>query len=146
MQLTLFTDYGLRSLMYLAQNPDRLCSVKEISEYYAISRHHLVKIIHRLAQLGYIESTQGKGGGIKLAAPIDNLHLGDLVKKLEPNMTLVECFDKKTNTCKITNTCTLKHYLHEANEAFLKTLNQYTLSDTLNIKSNQPKKAPNIIT
>jgi len=67
MQLTRFTDYGLRCLMYLAARPDDLSSVKEISEYYKISRNHLVKIVHRLSQLGYIETSKGKGGGIRLA-------------------------------------------------------------------------------
>ena len=61
MQLTQFTDYGLRSLMYLAAQPDRLCSVREIAEHYAISRNHLVKVVHRLAQLGYVSSSKGKG-------------------------------------------------------------------------------------
>ena len=131
MQLTAFTDYGLRSLMYLGIEPEKLCSVKEISEHYAISRNHLVKVVHRLAQLGYIASSKGKGGGIKLAIDATQLKLGDLVKQLEPNMYLVECFNKETNRCKITRTCQLKHYLYEANDAFIKTLNKYTLADAI---------------
>lgn len=134
MQLTIFTDYGLRSLMFLAANPDRLCSVKEISEHYGISRNHLVKVVHRLAQLGHIQSTKGKGGGIKLARKPETLKLGDLVRQLEPNMHLVECFNKDTNTCKITSACKLKHYLMDANEAFIATLNKHNLADTVRDK------------
>jgi Rrf2 family nitric oxide-sensitive transcriptional repressor len=135
MQLTIFTDYGLRSLMYMAAHPERLCSVKEIAEHYDISRNHLVKVVHRLAQLGYIESSKGKGGGIRLAHKPATLKLGDLVQQLEPHMNLVECFNTETNTCRISKKCQLKHYLAEANKAFIATLNQYTLADTVRDQS-----------
>lgn len=129
MQLTIFTDYGLRSLMYLAAQPDKLCSVREIAEHYGISRNHLVKVVHRLSQLGYITSSKGKGGGIRLAKNSTKLKIGDLVQSLEPHMHMVECFSKETNTCKIVNSCQLKHYLFEASKSFIDTLNNYTLAD-----------------
>ncbi len=131
MQLTIFTDYGLRSLMYLAAHRDRMCSVREVAEHYGISRHHLVKVVHRLGQLGYIDSAKGKGGGIQLACDAKKLKLGDLVRALEPNMDMVECFNRDTNTCRITNACQLKHYLFEAQRSFVDTLNRYTLADTV---------------
>ena len=131
MQLTSFTDYGLRTLMYLAEHPDRLSSVKEVSEYHSISRNHLVKVVHRLSQLGYIYSTKGKGGGIRIAQGMKKLRLGDIITNLEPNMYMVECFDEKTNTCKITSSCQLKHYLFEATKKFIETMNEYTLADAI---------------
>ncbi len=131
MHLTIFTDYGLRTLMFLAAHPERLCSVKEVAEAYGISRNHLVKVVHRLAQLGYIESSKGKGGGIKLALPPEKLKLGDLVRALEPNMNIVECFNRDTNTCRITGSCQLKHYLFDAKQAFLSSLDERTLADTI---------------
>lgn len=131
MQLTVFTDYGLRSLMYLATNPKKKCSVREVAEHYGISRNHLVKVVHRLAQLGYITSSKGKGGGIQIAQDAEALRLGDLVCKLEPNMYLVECFDLKTSTCTVVNSCRLKHYLVDANIAFIDSLNRYTLADAV---------------
>lgn len=131
MQLTVFTDYGLRSLMYLAANPKKLCSVREISDHYGISRNHLVKVVHRLAQLGYIQSSKGKGGGIRLAHAPETLRLGDVVRTLEPNMHLVECFDAATNRCTVTNACRLKHYLMRANTAFIDSLNSHTLADAV---------------
>lgn len=131
MQLTSFTDYGLRSLMYLAAHPDKLCSVREIAEYYGISRNHLVKVVHRLSQLGYIESSKGKGGGIKLDHDPSAMKIGDLVRALEPSMALVECFDPASNTCNITKACQLKHFLSEANSMFIATLNRHTLADTV---------------
>lgn len=131
MQLTQFTDYGLRSLMYLAAQPDRLCSVREIAEHYAISRNHLVKVVHRLAQLGYITSSKGKCGGIRLACKPHELRLGDLVLKLEPNMYLVECFNRETNTCTVVSACKLKHFLADAGKAFIASLNRHTLADAV---------------
>lgn len=134
MQLTIFTDYALRSLMYLAGHPGQLCNVKEIAEHYGISRNHLVKVVHRLAQLEYIVSTKGKGGGIRLARAPEELKLGDLVQALEPHLDLVECFDRERNSCRITVNCQLKHYLADAVQAFITSLNRYTLADTIKNK------------
>lgn len=131
MQLTIFTDYGLRTMMFLASHPDRLCSVKEVAEAYGISRNHLVKVVHRLAQLGYIESSKGKGGGIKLSKAPEKLKLGELVRALEPHMDIVECFNRDTNTCRIVASCQLKHYLSDAQKAFLSSLDSRTLADTV---------------
>jgi Rrf2 family nitric oxide-sensitive transcriptional repressor len=103
--------------------------VREIAEHYGISRNHLVKVVHRLSQLEYITSSKGKGGGIRLAENSAKLKIGDLVQSLEPHMHMVECFDKETNTCKIINSCKLKHYLFEARQSFVDTLNNYTLAD-----------------
>lgn len=129
MQLTIFTDYGLRCLMYLAAHPDKKTTVREITEYYHISHNHVVKVVHRLVQLGYITSSKGKGGGITLACHANKMRLGDIVKMLEPNVNLVECFDTVTNTCRISTSCQMKHYFHEAFASFLATLNKYTLAD-----------------
>ncbi|SRR5579883_1887858 len=131
MQLTQFTDYGLRSLMYLAIQPDKLCNVQEIAEYYDISKNHLVKVVHRLAQLGYITSSRGKGGGLRLAREPKTIQLGTLVMALEPNMNLVECFNRETNTCTIADICRLKNFLADANKAFINSLNQRTLADAI---------------
>lgn len=135
MQLTVFTDYGLRTLMFLAARTGEMCSVKDIANHYGISRNHLVKVVHHLSQAGYIVSAKGRGGGIRLAEGTAELCLGDIVLALEPNMNLVECFDRKTNTCKITGACQLKHYLHDANRAFVAALNEHTLADTVKNKA-----------
>lgn len=88
MQLTLFTDYALRSLIYLAAHPDKASNVKEIAEHYGISRNHLVKVAHKMATLGLIESSKGKGGGIRLASDPADMRLGDIVRLME-NMDIV---------------------------------------------------------
>lgn len=129
MQLTIFTDYGLRTLMFLAAQRERLCSVREVAAHYGVSYNHLVKVTHRLSQLGYIDSVKGKGGGIRLSKGSEKQLLGDLVRALEPNMDIVECFNRETNTCRITSGCTLKHYLADAQQAFIASLNRHTLED-----------------
>lgn len=121
--------------MYLAAHTDRLCSVKEVAEHYGISRNHLVKVAHRLSQLGYVDSTKGKGGGLRLAVAAKTVKLGDLVLALEPHMDMVECFNPETNTCRITNACTLKHYLFDARKSFIESLNAHTLADTVGAKN-----------
>ncbi len=130
MQLTLFTDYSLRVLMYLSEHQDRLCTVKEISARYGVSNNHIVKVVHKLAQLGYIRSQKGKGGGVALLKKPDEINLRDLVAALEPGFTLVECFDTTTNTCRIVSACRLRGILGEALKSFLETLGKYTLADT----------------
>lgn len=130
MQLTLFTDYSLRVLMYLSENQGRLCTVKEISARYGVSNNHIVKVVHRLAQLGYIKSQKGKGGGIALLKKPEEINLRDLIVALEPGFTLVECFDASSNTCRIMSACKLKSILREALKSFLETLGRYTLADT----------------
>lgn len=135
MQLTTFTDYGLRSLMFLAAHPDRLCSVRDIADHYGVSYHHLVKVVHKLAQLGYVDSMKGKGGGVRLAKDAGKLRLGDLVRALEPNMDIVECFNRDANTCRITGSCRLKHHLFEAKQAFISSLNRHTLANTVQDKA-----------
>jgi Rrf2 family transcriptional regulator, nitric oxide-sensitive transcriptional repressor len=134
MQLTLFADYSLRTLMYLATHEERLCTAREISEHYGISLNHVVKIVHNLSRLGYIKSVKGKGGGIGLLKKTAEINLRDLIIALEANLTLVECFDAESNTCRIVAECKLKNVLRGAMKAFLDALGDYTLADLV-IKS-----------
>lgn len=135
MQLTIFTDYGLRTLMLLAAHREELCSVREVADHYGVSYNHLVKVVHRLVQLGYVESIKGKGGGIRLAKGAEKHPLGDLVSALEPNIDIVECFNRDANTCRITGSCQLKHLLFDAKQAFLESLNKNTLADIIKDKT-----------
>jgi Rrf2 family nitric oxide-sensitive transcriptional repressor len=130
MQLTLYSDYSLRVLFYLSNMQKETATITEISTFYDISRNHLVKVVHRLAQLGFIISLRGKGGGIKLAKNPQDIKIGEVVRKTEPNYTLVECFNEKTNRCVIANVCRLKRILNEGLEAFLNVLDQYTIADS----------------
>lgn len=129
MQLTLYSDYSLRVLLYLSRTPNEFATITEISQFYQISKNHLIKVVHSLAQLGFIRSTRGKGGGIKLAKSPSEISIGEVVRKTEPNFCLVECFNLETNRCVITNVCRLKGILMQGMEAFFKVLDSYYLVD-----------------
>jgi Rrf2 family nitric oxide-sensitive transcriptional repressor len=133
MQLTQFTDYALRALILIAIK-DGPSTITEISDSYKISRHHLVKIIHKLSQLGYIHTTRGNKGGITLNKPANEINLAQLIQDTEPNFNLVECFDKEKGTCCIIPVCKLKTILQSAQIDFLKNISQYTLADIIQNK------------
>lgn len=130
MQLTQFTDFSLRTLIYLARMAEPgQATINEIAEYHKISRNHLVKVVNNLANEGFILTTRGKGGGLKLARPPHTIGLGEVVRLTEPNMNLVECFDMKSNQCCIARGCFLKSALYESRQAFMMVLDKYTLAD-----------------
>lgn len=131
MQLTLYSDYSLRVLIYLARHRDGLITINEIAEFYQISKNHLVKVVHQLGKIGVIESVRGKNGGLRLALAPEKIYIGDLVQKTEPNFNLVECFNFASNRCVITDACYLKNILDEGLRSMMKTLNQYTLADVI---------------
>ncbi|HBD7142039.1 TPA: Rrf2 family transcriptional regulator [Legionella pneumophila] len=130
MQLTQFTDYSLRALIYIALKKG-LCTIKDITDAYSISNNHLIKIIHNLSKMGLIKTIRGKNGGILMAASPETINLGQLIMELEPNFDLVPCFNKEKANCCIAPACKLKSVLYEAQRAFLQILEQYTLADVL---------------
>lgn len=132
MRLTTFTDYTLRVLMFLAIEPERLATIPEIAEAYGISENHLMKVVHRLARSGLIESVRGKGGGARLARPATDIRLGQVIRSSEGETSIVECFSAENNSCRITPACRLSKILADAFEGFYKTLDTYTLADLVN--------------
>jgi Rrf2 family nitric oxide-sensitive transcriptional repressor len=133
MQLTLYTDYSLRVLLYLGLKPRRMATITDIAQSYGISRNHLVKVVHNLATQGFIHSTRGRGGGITLARPAAEINIGDVVRHTEVSFDLVECFDRERNTCPIAAACILKSALYEAQRAFMGVLDRYTLRSVLKV-------------
>jgi Rrf2 family transcriptional regulator, nitric oxide-sensitive transcriptional repressor len=131
MQLTYYTDYSLRVLMYLAVNRDRMVNIAEIADRYGISRNHLVKVVHNLARGGFIKSYRGKGGGIELAREPAEINIGEVVRYTEGPPKPVECFDAERNRCVIANACGLAEVIAEACDNFFATLDCYTLADLL---------------
>jgi Rrf2 family nitric oxide-sensitive transcriptional repressor len=129
MRLTQYSDYSLRVLMYLGVRPGQLATIDEISQAYGISKAHLMKVVHELGRAGYLETVRGRGGGLRLAQDLAAIGVGDVVRHAEGHMDLVECFDPETNTCRIAPACALRGVLAEALEAFLATLDEYTLAD-----------------
>lgn len=135
MQLTLYTDYSLRVLLYLGLVPERTATITEIADAYRISRNHLVKVVHNLSINGFIVTTRGRGGGIALSRPPEEIVIGDVVRHTEVNFNLVECFDRERNNCPIAPACILKDALVEAQRAFLAVLDRQTLADVLQNKA-----------
>jgi len=131
MQFTHFTDYSLRTLIYLGARQDRLATISEIAESYGISQSHLTKVVHQLANRGYIQTTRGKGGGIRLAHSPQLINIGAVVRDMEENINLVECFNPNNQNCPLLPGCTLKSVLATARKNFFDTLNRYTLADLL---------------
>lgn len=131
MQLTLHTDYSLRVLIYLAQKNDELATISEITDFYRISRNHLVKVVHHLAQENFIHTTRGKHGGVRLARAAKLISIGEVVRRMEPNFDIVECFNNSNQPCKVSPVCTLKEVLHRAGSEFLGLLDQYSVADAV---------------
>ena len=130
MKLTLYTDYSLRVLIYLATKKDgELANIKEIAEAYSISKNHLMKVTHELGKMELIETVRGRNGGIRLGEKPENINIGSVVRKTEEDFHLVECFDPERNQCVITPVCGLKHALEKALDAYLTVLDGYTLDD-----------------
>ena len=129
MKLTIYTDYSLRVLLYLASKPDATATITEITEYYNISRNHLVKVVHNLGIHEFIITSRGKNGGIRLARPAEDIRLSDVVRNTEPDMDLLECFNPETDNCVISPSCRLKSMLYEGRSAFMAVLEKNTLAD-----------------
>ena len=129
MRLTVYTDYALRVLMYLAVKEDGLATIAEIAKSYGISRNHLMKVAHQLGVAGYIETVRGRGGGLRLAKPIEAIGLGEVVRYTEPDMAIVSCFKPLDAPCAIRPCCVLRRALEKARDAFLEVLDGYTLDD-----------------
>jgi Rrf2 family nitric oxide-sensitive transcriptional repressor len=130
MRLTRYTDYAMRVLLFLGAQPDRLSSIAEISRAYDISQNHLMKVVHQLGKAGYVATTRGRSGGIRLARPAEKINVGEVVRLTEEGFELVDC-----GNCVIAPACGLTVALDEALAAFLAVLDRHTLADLLHKKS-----------
>lgn len=132
MRLTNYTDYSLRVLMYLAlKKEEDLATIQEIADTYRISKNHLMKIIHELGKLNYIETIRGRNGGIRLAKEPKEINIGEIVSKMEEDFHIVECFNHDGGKCVISPACKLQHILSDALQAFIHVLDGYTLEDII---------------
>lgn len=128
MNITRYTDYSLRTLIFLATHPERLVTINDIAEGFGISRNHLMKVVQELSAREYVYAQRGKHGGIRLNRPADEINIGEVVRVLENRTALVECF-AATNHCVITPVCKLKGAFASATEQFFKVLDSYVLAD-----------------
>ncbi len=129
MRLSDYTDYTLRVLMYCAANPGRLVTIAEMADRHRLSKNHLMKIVNDLGRQGVLETTRGRGGGLRLLKPPSAIRVGDVLRSAETDFRLVECFDASTDTCTLTPTCRLKSVLGNALRAYFAELDAVTLAD-----------------
>ncbi len=137
MRLTQHTDYSLRVLMFLAVHPREIATIKEISEQYQISRNHLMKVVQKLVQGGFVESQRGQGGGLRLPRPPNEINLGEVIRHMEPDFHVVECFRQDAERCLIAPACALAGLLGDAIETFLDHLSQFSLADLVGRKQKR---------
>ncbi|MES2878923.1 MAG: Rrf2 family transcriptional regulator [Pseudomonadota bacterium] len=129
MRLTEYTDYTLRVLMFCALHPERSVTIAELAESHAVSKNHLMKIVNDLARQGLLQTTRGRGGGLRLLKPAADIRIGDVVRMTETDFRMVECFDANHNACTLTAHCQLKQVFKTALQSYLAELDKVTLAD-----------------
>lgn len=141
MRLTQWTDYALRVLMYCAAQPERSNppTIAEIAAAHGISRSHLMKIVMKLSALGWLETTRGRGGGLRLTPAANRISVGQVVRAMEEDFRLVECFDLASNGCRLEPQCRLKGALQQALQAYMDVLDGMHLSDLQGPSAAQPE-------
>jgi Rrf2 family nitric oxide-sensitive transcriptional repressor len=156
MRLTLHTDYALRVLLYVGLKRDEMATVAEIVRHFDMSKGHVMKVVNQLARLGYLQTLRGKNGGIRLAREPGAITAGAVVREVEPELAVLACLQEGGGYCRVEECCTLRSALREALDAFLTTLDRYTLADLmeprpalsklLQIDRAEPKRASGICT
>ena len=127
MRLTTYTDYALRTLMYLAAHRDRLVTIQDIADAHDIAKNHLTKVVHQLGILGIVESLRGRNGGLRLGREPEQINIGAVVRKTEPDFYMAECFNPGKSHCIMSAACSLKDVLNDATTAYLAVLDGITL-------------------
>ena len=135
MRLTKQTDYSLRVLMYLGALQGGSATIEQVAASYSISENHLRKVVHHLSQKGFIETQRGRGGGFRLAREPGLIGLGSVVREMEPDFALVECFEPVSAPCAIYQACELRGVLQQAMDAWLGVLDRYNLGDLIDRRS-----------
>ncbi|MGZ3252736.1 MAG: RrF2 family transcriptional regulator [Burkholderiaceae bacterium] len=145
MRLTSYTDYALRTLMYLAINRAHLATIQDIADLHGISKNHLTKVAHQLGQLGLIQTVRGRNGGLKLGREPAEINIGKVVRQTETDFYMAECFDRGNKNCAYSSGCMLKGVLNIATDAYLHVLDNVTL-ETLIKKPRRRANQGNTIT
>lgn len=127
MRLTSYTDYALRTLIYLATHREGLVTIQDIADFHGIAKNHLTKVVHQLGQIGVIETIRGRSGGMRLAREPAQINIGEVVRATETDFFMAECFDGAKSSCALTSACALKDVLNDATRAYLKVLDGATL-------------------
>ena len=138
MRLTSYTDYALRSLIFLGLNRDRLVTIQDIADLHAISKNHLMKVVHQLGVSGMVETVRGRNGGLRLGREPADITIGEVVRRTETDFYMAECFNPGNIGCAYSASCALKGVLGAATAAYLLVLDGVTLADMLEGVRVQP--------
>ena len=131
MQLSKFTDYGLRVLMQLAANDPERVSVGQIAKSFNISDNHVAKVASALVKGGFVASGRGRTGGLTLAKPADQINIGAVVRYMSGDVPVVECFAADAKNCAAFTQCGLRGPLFQAQQAFFNVLDEYTVDQAI---------------
>ncbi|MDJ0683215.1 MAG: Rrf2 family transcriptional regulator [Alphaproteobacteria bacterium] len=131
MKLTMFTNFALRTLMYAAMRGETLSRSQDIADAFGISKTHLTKCIHQLGQWGYLENVRGRTGGFRLSKPASEITVGEIVRRTEDTLELVECFNAETNSCPLMQLCRLSLTFKKALSVFMAELDGITIADVV---------------
>ena len=142
MRLTAYTDYSLRTLIFLAMNREQLVTIQDIADAHGIARNHLTKVVHRLGTLGYIDTVRGRNGGLRLGHEPADINIGEVVRHTETDFFMASCFDAASDGCMYSPACSLKGVLSRATAAFLDVLDSVTLEQMMIKEGRKAKAAP----
>lgn len=141
MRLTAYTDFALRTLMYLATHRDSLATIGQIADEHGIAKNHLTKVVHQLGVLGFVETVRGRNGGLRLARDPADISIGDVVRQTETDFHMAACFDETSAGCSLAPACGLKGTLARATQAFLAVLDEATL-EAMAMREERKLRAP----
>ncbi len=140
MRLTAYTDYALRTLIYLGLHRDQLVTIQDIADLHTISKNHLMKVVHQLGVAGLVRTVRGRNGGLSLNAEPETINIGQVVRTTETDFFMAECFDHNNKDCAYSGGCTLKQVLGSATAAYLAVLDAVTLADLLKFDSRRGRR------
>lgn len=141
MRLTSYTDYALRTLMFLAVNRQHLVTIQDIASLHGISKNHLTKVVHHLGQIGLVTTVRGRNGGLRLGIEPELVNIGTVVRQTETDFHMAECFNKGENRCVFASTCVLEDALTKATKAYLQVLDAVTLAQLVSPSAPFPVAA-----
>jgi len=139
MELNQFTDYSLRALIFVALRDGEMSSIKEIASAFAISENHLVKVVHKLGKLGYLQTIRGRNGGVKLAREPKDIGVGEVVRAVE-SFGMAECMPPRDGACCLAGVCALQVGLQKATRAFMAELDKLTLADLVDNRAQLKRR------
>ncbi len=138
MRLTAYTDYALRTLIYLGSHREQLATIQDIADLHGISKNHLMKVVHQLGLAGFVDTVRGRNGGLRLQRAPKDINIGEVVRGTETDFFMAECFDPANTACAYSSACRLKGVLGAATAAYLKVLDGVTLADLIGVETGAP--------